>query len=82
VKAARDDSAESIRSRAVSMLRNDEGTPAEVAEVLEWIRQNDPSAAVRRIIATDYPGLVTANLLVRSRVLPHPCKWSGCSTLG
>jgi len=48
VNAARTDSAESIRSHAVSLLRNDAGQPAEVADVLEWIGQNDSSPAVRR----------------------------------
>jgi hypothetical protein len=46
--AARHDPADSVRNRAISLLRNHAARPPQTEAALEWIAQNDRAQAIRR----------------------------------
>jgi hypothetical protein len=47
--AARSDSSESVRNRAISLLRNDASRRPETENTLQWIAEHDPADAIRRV---------------------------------
>jgi hypothetical protein len=49
LNAARSDSSELVRNRAISMLRNDASRRAETENALQWVAEHDPAEAVRRV---------------------------------
>jgi hypothetical protein len=49
LNAARSDSSESVRNRAISLLRNDASNRPETENTLQWVAEHDPVDALRRV---------------------------------
>jgi len=49
LNAARSDSSESVRNRAISMLRNEPSRRSETENALQWVAEHDAAEAVRRV---------------------------------